>query len=99
MKAAKLNLLLLAVLVVSTVPLAACTTDPVKIPERVNVPVPVACIPAGDVVEKPQLRAEADFLNMPRGLRTLATWADLLKLHVYTSRLEALVEGCSRLPQ
>lgn len=90
----KLNLLLLAVLVAAAVALAACTT----IPEQVKVPVPVACIAAADVPEKPATRSEADLLNMPRGLRTLAAWADLWKLHIYTARLEALVEGCSRLP-
>lgn len=89
------KLLLLEALVAFAVALAGCST----IPDQVSVPVPVACIPADDVPEKPAMRSEADLLNMPRGLRTLATWADLWKLHIYSARLEALVEGCSRLPQ
>jgi starvation-inducible outer membrane lipoprotein len=44
----KLHLLLLAS--VAALALAACTT----IPEQVKVPVPVACIAADDVPEKPR---------------------------------------------
>ena len=94
---AKLNLLLLAVLV-AAVALAACTGT-VQIPERVQVPVPVACIKPQDRPVPPALRSESDLMNMPRGLRTLAAWSDLKKLEIYSAELAALVEGCSRIPR
>jgi hypothetical protein len=91
----KLYLLLLAVLVAS-VALAACSS--VEIPKEVKVSVPVACIEPAKVPPPPAVRSEADLLNMPRGLRTLAAWADLKKLEIYSAELEAIVAGCSRIP-
>lgn len=94
------HLLLLGVLVVGTVALAACaTTSEVEIPRQVKEEVAVACLKPEDVPDRPTLRSKADLLNMPEGLRTLATWADLWKLYAYSLRLEALVAGCSRLPR
>lgn len=87
--------LLLLLCGLAVVALAGCTT----IPEQVNVRIPVACIDPADLPQKPDVRSEADLLNMPRGLRTIATWADLWKLHIYAAELEALVEGCARIPR
>lgn len=95
MTTARLYLLLLAVLV-ACVGAPGCTST-VQVPERVNVQVPVPCVkPEGKPI-RPDLRTEADLFNMPRGLRTLAAWADYLKLAIYAHELEAVVEGCSRL--
>jgi hypothetical protein len=36
---------------------------------------------------------------LDRGRRTLAIFADWLKLLTYAGELEAVVEGCSRIPR
>jgi hypothetical protein len=68
----------------------------VKVPERVNVEVPVPCVKPADVPARPQLRTEADLMAMDRYRRTLAVWSDWLKLQVYAAKLEAIATGCSR---
>jgi hypothetical protein len=91
----KPNLLLLAVLLACGA-LAACSSA-VKVPERVNVEVPVPCVKPADVPARPQLRSESDLMAMDRYRRTLALWSDWLKLQIYTAKLEAIATGCSRL--
>lgn len=98
MKAAHQNLLLL-VLAAGAAALAAACTPAVQIPEQVRVEVPVACVAVANVPPRPDVRTEADLLNMPRGLRTLAAWSDLKKTEIYAAELAALVEGCSRIPR
>jgi hypothetical protein len=94
---ARLNLLLLAVRVVFTAALASCTSGP-QIPEHVSIEVPVPCVSADLVPPRPQLRTEADLMAMDRYRRTLAAWSDLKKLEIYAAELEAIAQGCSRLP-
>jgi hypothetical protein len=72
---AKLNLLLLAVLV-ATGALASACTPALQVPERVSVEVPVACVRPQDVPARPALRSEADLYGMDRYRRTLAAMAD-----------------------
>lgn len=97
MKATITHLLLLAS-VAGAAALAACSST-VEIPKEVKVPVPIACIDQAKRPVPPAVRTEADLLNMPRGLRTLAAWSDLKKLEIYSAELAALVEGCSRIPR
>jgi hypothetical protein len=94
----KLNLLLLAVLVVVTVPLSGCSSSPVEVPREVKVPTPVACVDQAKIPAKPAVRSESDLVAMDRYRRTLASWSDRLKLQAYAAELEAIVEGCSRIP-
>lgn len=78
---------------------AGCESIPeIKVPETVKVQVPVACVDPAQRPKAPPLRTEADLMAMDRGRRTLAAWADLKKHEVYTAELEAIVEGCSRIP-
>lgn len=88
--------LLLSLLVVAGA-LAGCATR-VSVPERVSVPVPTPCVEPVDLPHRPTLRSETDLLNMPRGLRTLATWSERAKLEAYAAQLEAIATGCSRIP-
>jgi len=78
--------------------LMGCAGQEIKVPERVEVPVPVACISPAERPAKPAVRTEADLMAMDHYRRTLAAWSDLKKLGIYAGQLEALVEGCSRIP-
>lgn len=82
-----------------TLLLAACTTVPeVKIPETVRVQVPVPCVSPEARPQRPALRTEADLMAMDTYRRTLAAWATLETLRGYSAELEAVVEGCARIP-
>jgi type IV pilus biogenesis protein CpaD/CtpE len=90
--------LLLAVLAAAvTASLSGCATS-IDVPREVKVPTPVACIDQAKVPAKPAVRSESDLAAMDRYRRTLASWADRLKLVAYAAELEAIVEGCSRIP-
>lgn len=79
---------------------SGCTTLPeVRVPERVKVPVPVPCVDAAKRPQPPAVRTEAALLGMDEYSRTLATWAERLRLKAYAAELEAVVEGCSRIPE
>lgn len=92
------NLLLLLGLA-ATYALAACSSLPeVKVPERVNVPTPVPCVDPAERPKAPQLRTETDLLAMDQYRRTLAAWQDLQAAGAHLAVLEAIVEGCSRIP-
>lgn len=83
-------------LAMSCAALVACSSA-VQVPERVEVQVPVACVAAADVPKRPPVRTEADLMAMDRYRRTLAAWSDLKSLEAYSTKLEAIAEGCSRI--
>lgn len=89
----KRNLLLLVALA-AAVPLASCTS-PIKVPERVSIEVAVPCV--REKPERPEVYTPEQLLEMPRGVRTIAAWVNMLKLGIYAAELEAVVEGCSRI--
>lgn len=92
------RLLLLAALV-ALAPASGCTTIPeIAVPERVAVQVPVPCVDAATSPQRPATRSEDDLLAMDRYRRTLAVWSELARLRAYAGELEAVVEGCSRIP-
>ena len=74
--------------------LVACNT----MPERVEVPVPVACVKPEQVPERPALVLDRDMPKGDRGARVLAMrgYQDLAE--PYISQLEAIAVECSRLP-
>jgi len=92
--------LLLAVLVAAAPLLGGCGTSPTAtVPETVDRQVPVPCIPLDGRPPRPVLRTPEELMAMERGPRTLAAWSELEKLWGYAPQLEALVDGCGRLPR
>lgn len=78
---------------------SGCATIPeIKVPEQVKVPVPVACVDPEQRPKAPPVRDDDELLAMPEYQRTLATWAERLRLKAYAEEAEAVIEGCSRIP-
>lgn len=90
--------LLLRAASVGTVLLLAsgCATTGVTVPTEVKVQVPVPCV--SERPKAPQTAADADLLVMHDKTRTLLTWRDRKRMQGYIAELEAVVEGCGRLP-
>lgn len=82
----------------AAVALASCSSARIEVPKEVKVRVPVACVDAASRPQRPAVRTESDLMAMDRYRRTLAAWSDLRKLEIYAAELEAVVEGCSRIP-
>lgn len=100
MRAIRRSSSLIAGALVASALVAGCESVPkVKVPERVLVQVPSPCIDPADVPQRPALRTEADLMAMDTYRRTLAAWSDLKRLEAYAGELEAVVQGCSRIPR
>lgn len=69
-----------------------------EIPKEVSVPTPVPCISADARPQRPVLRTRDELLALDSHRRTHAAWADLWRSRAYLGELEAVVEGCSRIP-
>ena len=94
-----LLLLRAAMSVLLALALASCAGIPeIKVPKEVKVPVPVPCVDPAKRPQRPAMALDDDLLSMDRGTRTLRTWRDRELQQAYTAELEAVVEGCSRIP-
>jgi len=79
--------------------LGGCSGLPeLQIPKEVAVPTPVPCVSPATRPKRPALRTEAELLALDPYRRTHAAWADLKRYEAYAAELEAVVEGCSRIP-
>lgn len=72
--------------------LAGCPSQPIRVPETVQVPVPVACIDAP--VPRPELLTDAQMAALDDYHGLLALWLDRRQRQVYEARLEAAMAGC-----
>jgi hypothetical protein len=75
--------------------LAGCKT--LEIPKETKIPVAVPCVAAKDRPPRPQLMSEAELMALDRYKRTHALWGDRAERQTYQEKLEAVVEGCSRI--
>lgn len=78
--------------------LTGCAGSGVTIPKEVRVPVPVACVDPKDRPARPPLRTDAEILALDSYRAIWALWLDREDRQGYELRLEAVVEGCSRIP-
>lgn len=69
-----------------------------SVPRDVAVAVPVACIAPADRPERPAFLSDGDILVLDSYRATWALWGERLEMLGHIGRLEAIVEGCSRLP-
>jgi hypothetical protein len=90
------NALILAI----SLPLAACgSLGGVVVPKEVPTAVPVPCIKPDSRPRAPLLRSQAELDQLPDYHWAFAMDAERLKLIDYARELEAVVEGCSRIPE
>lgn len=78
--------------------LTGCASTGVEIPREVRVQVPIPCIAPADRPERPAFLSDGDILVLDSYRATWALWGDRLERQAYEARLEAIVEGCGRLP-
>ena len=79
--------------------LASCSSLPkVQVPRETKVQVPGPCVEPAKRPQRPALTSTDDLMAMDPGTRTLRAWSSLLRYEAYTRELEAVVEGCSRIP-
>lgn len=78
------------------VAIAGCAST-VRVPETVNVPVPVPCIAPEKIPERPPFMTDADILAFDGYRRTWAMWLDRALRQAYEAQLEAIAKGCSRI--
>jgi hypothetical protein len=88
---------ILAALLPAGILLAGCAST-VEIPKEVKVPVPVPCIAPEKKPQRPVLRSDAELLALDSYKRTWALWGDRGERQAYEQTLEAIMEGCSRIP-
>lgn len=76
--------------------IAGCAST-VRVPETVNVPVPVPCIRPEKLPERPGFMTDADILQYDSYRRTWALWLDRALRQAYEAQLEAIAKGCSKI--
>ena len=76
-------------------PLSGCFAT---VPEKVLVPTPVACVRPDQVPARPPLVLDKEIPKADRGARVVALRNYQDQAEPYISRLEAIAQGCSRLP-
>lgn len=88
-----------AVTVLLALALASCGGIPqVTVPKEVKVQVPVPCVKPDERPKPPAVVDVESLLAMDEGTRTLRVYVDRKRLGLYAAELEAVVEGCSRIP-
>lgn len=86
-------------LVAAALALASCASLPeLQVPKEVKVQVPVPCVAAARRPQRPPLASDDDLMAMDRATRTLRVWSERQRALGYVGELEAVVDGCARIP-
>lgn len=72
--------------------LAGCGAAPLKVPETVQVPVPVSCIEAP--IPRPNFYTDAELAAMDDYKATLHLWLERRVRQAYEALIEAAMAGC-----
>lgn len=78
--------------------LTACASPQLKIPETVKVAVPAPCIDPEELPQRPPLASDAELQLMDSYHWALALWRDRSVRQGYEAQLEAVANGCSKIP-
>lgn len=79
--------------------LAGCGGVPIaQVPKEVQVAVLAPCVAPGKRPARPPFRTDAELELLDDYRYTLAMASERDKAHIYIRELEAVVEGCSRIP-
>lgn len=92
-----LRVIVALLLCATVIALTGCNT-PLQVPKEVKVQVPVPCIASDARPARPELLSDAAILGLDSYRATWALWGDRLERQAYETKLEAVVEGCSRIP-
>lgn len=84
--------------IVAAVMLTGCVGSGVTIPREVKVSVAVPCIAPAEKPQRPVLLTDREILSLDSYRAAWALWGDRLELLGYAARLEAIADGCSRIP-
>lgn len=77
-----------------SVMLAGCAGVPAPATQRVDVPVPVPCVKASDLPERPVYEFDKLSADASDGVKVLALAKDWLRGRKYEEGLEAVIAGC-----
>lgn len=78
--------------------LATGCTSQLQIPKETLIQVPMACLSPADKPQRPVLLTDAEILALDTYRATWALWGDRLERDGYEKKMEAMVEGCARIP-
>lgn len=75
--------------------LYGCGTQPVQLPQKVEVAIQVPCLKKADIPPVPKLSTDAELLAMDRYKRTLVMWAERADRQDYEATLVAVLTACA----
>jgi hypothetical protein len=78
--------------------LFGCQAAPPKVPDVVRIPIPVACLPIGDIPKPPAIASNAELRAMDAYDRLRIIAAERAELLAWLTDVLPLLEACARAP-
>lgn len=79
--------------------LAGCQSAPPKVPDLVQIPVPVACLRPGDLPTPPAIATNAELRKMDAYDRYRVIAAERAELMAWIQQVLPVLEACARAPR